>query len=694
MIHISNGSDRRILTSPAVHPCQAIAPATLLNSLIELAHTISDYRCRFFASNKRNVRHSIHQMGVLRVFLEEARKAHPALPDSVVLAFSELHLNFQKLQYLLEDCTREGARLCILMKSESVANQFRVLTRAISVALDVLPLDAIEVSVEVKEHVELVIRQARKSRFEVEPDDKAALSFVFSVLSLFEDGIVPDRSDLNRVVTYLGIRSWSECHKEVKFLESEIALESMKEEKREVGFLNSLMGFMCYCRCVLFDVVDSHPSDCRTGRSRSEVMLPNCLNPDDFRCPISLEFMVDPVTVSTGHTYDRSSILKWFRAGNKTCPKTGQKLPNTELVTNLALLKLIQQYCFENGIPIAESGRRTRDTGRAVSVSAGSLAAEGAIKMVATFLASRLETGTREEEMDRNKAAYEVRVLSKTSAYNRSCLVEAGAIPHLLMLLSSSKRSSTQENSMAALLNLSKHPKSKAIIVENGGLEVVVGILNKGLNLQARQHAAGTLFYLASIEEYRELIGETPEAIPGLITLIKDGTDRGKKNALVAIFGLLMHPENHSRVLVAEAIPVLVNLLESSSDREDFVVDSLAILETLAVKPEGTIAILYLGSALQSILEVLNSSSTSRASKENSVSLLLALCINGGADVVALLVKSPGLMGSLYSLLSEGTSRASKKASTLIRVIHTFFERRPSGSTSPILPQEQFVHAW
>ena len=67
------------------------------------------------------------------------------------------------------------------------------------------------------------------------------------------------------------------------------------------------------------------------------------------------------------------------------------------------------------------------------------------------------------------------------------------------------------------------------------------------------------------------------------------------------------------------------------------------------------------------------------------MSLLLALCIKGGADVVAHLVKSPSLMGSLYSLLSEGTSRASNKASTLIRVLHDFYESRPSGSISPIL---------
>ena len=680
MTHKSNGSVRRILTFPAVHPCEAIAPATLLDSLINLAHAISDCKSTNFASNKGNARESVRLIGVLRVFLEELRKASPNLPESVVLGLSELHLTFQKIRHLLEDCTREGARLWMLMNSERVADHFRVLARAISTALDVIPLGAIQVSVEAKEYVELVTRQSRKARFEVEPADKAAMKRVISVLNLFENGIVPNRRDLNQVLDYLGIGSWSECDNEAKFLDSEIALE---EEKQEAGFLGGLMGFITYCRCVLYDVIDGEQSDIRRRKSSTEIGLLSCLNPEDFRCPISLEFMTDPVTVSTGHTYDRSSITKWFRAGNKTCPKTGQKLPNTELIPNLALSKLIRQRCSESGISVPNSGRRNRT----VSVSVGSLAAERAMNMVASFLACMLE-----ENNNSNRAAHEVRVLSKTSVLNRSYLAEAGIVPHLLRLLSSS---SVQENAMAALLNLSKHAKSKAAIVENGGLELVVGVLNKGLSLHARQHAAGSLFYLASIEEYRELIGEIPEAIPGLIELIGKGPDRGKKNALVAIFGLLMYHGNHSKVLAAGAVPVLVNLLESGTDIEELKIDSLAILAALAENPDGTVAILRCRGALHWVVELLESSTASRAGKEYGVSLLLALSMNGGAEVVAPLSKSSSLMRSLYSLLGhEGTSRASKKASALISVLHEFFERRPSGLVSPILPRERFVHVW
>ncbi|GAA0153969.1 hypothetical protein LIER_43253 [Lithospermum erythrorhizon] len=61
----------------------------------------------------------------------------------------------------------------------------------------------------------------------------------------------------------------------------------------------------------------------------------------DFRCPISLELMTNPITLSTGHTYDRSSILKWFATGNHTFPKTCESLVCIDLLPNVALKKLI-----------------------------------------------------------------------------------------------------------------------------------------------------------------------------------------------------------------------------------------------------------------------------------------------------------------------------------------------------------------
>ncbi|XP_057948918.1 U-box domain-containing protein 19-like [Malania oleifera] len=679
MIYNSDEWGRRVLTFPAIRPCESVSPATLLGSLITLAGDICGFKAKFFASNKRNAWESIRQVGVLLVFLEVVRETQLVLPDSIGLSFSELHLAFQKIRFLLEDCTREYARLWIAMKSEQFAVQFRVLIRSIATALDALTSESINVSGDAKELIELVQRQSRKARFEVESNDKQISEKVLAILNQFRDNTAPEESDLKWVLDRLGIRSWSDCEKEIKFLDSEIALELTNAEK-EVTFLSSLMGFMTYCRCVLFNAVD-YGVPWQSGGGCNEVL--KTLNPDDFRCPISLEIMTDPVTISSGHTYDRSSIQKWFGAGNSTCPKTGKKLKNTTMVPNSVLRGLIRQYCSNNGIPIGQSDAQNCNTVKRVVEGK----AEAAMKMVCSFLVRKLAVGTSEE---RNKAAYEIKLLTKTSIYNRSCLAEAGAIPHLLSLLSSSD-SIIQENAMAALSSLSKHSKGKAMVAENGGLKLVSQVLKKGPKFEVRLLAAATLYYLASVEEYRRLIGKIPEAIPGLVELIKNGTDCGKKNALVAVSRLLMYPGNHKKLLATRAVPMLLNIL-TSSEREDLAKDSLLALSILAEKPDGTHAILSGRGGLNLLVGVLNSLS-SKMGKEYCASLLLALCINGGNGVVGVLAKNPSVMGPLYSMLAGGSPQGRKKASSLINTLQNFYERSSDGSIKPLAARRgQLVH--
>ncbi|KAJ8773793.1 hypothetical protein K2173_008256 [Erythroxylum novogranatense] len=685
MIQMSIRSARRILTFPAIHPCESVAPSTLLTSLTDLAHAIRGYRSKVFSCNSLIGREAIRQVSNLLHFFNEIRALRSGLPDSFVLGLSELHLTLQKVLFLLEDCTRDGSRIWMLINSELVSGQFRVFIRSIAMSLDVLPLWLLDVSVEVKELVELVARQARKARSEVDLEDKRVIDEVMSILSQFQDGANPEKSDLKEVLDYIGVKKWNDCRKEVKFLEAEMELE-YSEGKRDLTLLSSLMALMSYSRCVLFDPIDNGIAQLVDLECKFQRDGVRCLNSDDFRCPISLEIMKDPVTLETGHTYDRSSILKWFRNGNQTCPKTGKKLTSTELVPNLTVKRLIQQYCVEHGLPVVvESIHKNRDVTR--TLAAGSLAAEGAIKMVSCFLANRLQNGGCE---DMNKAACEIRILSKTSVFNRSCLAEAGVIPYLLNLLLS-EDAVCQENAIAALLNLSKHSRSKALIVENGGLVLIVDVLRRGLKMEAMQHAAAIIFYLASVEEYRKLIGESTNAIPALVEMVKEGSDRGKKNALVAIYGLLMYHGNRWRVLTAKIVPLLLSLL-TSSEGEELITDSLAVLATLAENFDGAKEVLCNG-ALPQILGIFLSS-YSRTAKEQCVSLLLALCINGGQDVVGALIKNASLMESLYSQLTEGTSKASKKASALIRILHEFYERNSSPSKTSVLSRERFIHVW
>ncbi|KAL7090485.1 hypothetical protein ACP275_12G043800 [Erythranthe tilingii] len=70
--------------------------------------------------------------------------------------------------------------------------------------------------------------------------------------------------------------------------------------------------------------------------------------PHLFRCPISLDLFKDPVTLSTGQTYDRIFIEKWLSEGNSTCPVTMQKLDDSSIVPNHTLRHLIHEWIVDS----------------------------------------------------------------------------------------------------------------------------------------------------------------------------------------------------------------------------------------------------------------------------------------------------------------------------------------------------------
>ncbi|CAA0818289.1 U-box domain-containing protein 19 [Striga hermonthica] len=618
--------------------------------------------------------------------------------SSVLLSLSELHFTLQKLDFLLQDCSRENSRLWLLMHSEKVSFHFHNLVRNIAVALDVLPLSALEIPDEARELAELVRHRARIAVFEMEDEDKRAAGLVLRIIGYFESGVAPesgDPGDLKRVLDYLGIGTWSECDNEIRFLESLTGPE-FGGKKDEARFICDLIAFLICCRCIALKNVGGGFSENSVAARRLDFQVAGFSNIDDFTCPISLEIMGDPVTIQTGHTYDRKSITKWFESGNRTCPKTGERLVSLELVPNLALKRLITQWCQENGVPFP--GGRFCNSAKPLDFASGSPAAERAAGIVTHFLAGKLFTGRDDE---RGKACQEIRLLTKTSIFCRSRLVEANAIPGLLDSIRHKENPEAEENAVAALLNLSKLAEGKKAIVENRGVDNIIQVLNGGAKMETRAHAAGVLFYLSSDKRCRETINRHPGSVVGLVGLIRAGSGQWRRNGLAAALVLLVGPESHRRFLSAGLGLTLVNVLTEASGKEDDVADLLSVLAVLAEKPEGAKAIISAG-GLPIIIKILGSPSDyciSRSTKECCVSVLLALCTQGGSDVVPVLARDSSVMTGLYSILAGGSCGPSRKAGLLIGILHAFGETRLSGSSSgssigPGIGPEQFVHVW
>lgn len=73
---------------------------------------------------------------------------------------------------------------------------------------------------------------------------------------------------------------------------------------------------------------------------------------ETFFCPLTKRVMEDPVTIESGVTYERKSIVEWFdkieEAGEIVCPKSGQALKSINVSSNVALKATIDEWKERN----------------------------------------------------------------------------------------------------------------------------------------------------------------------------------------------------------------------------------------------------------------------------------------------------------------------------------------------------------
>ncbi|KAH6814945.1 ARM repeat superfamily protein [Perilla frutescens var. frutescens] len=370
--------------------------------------------------------------------------------------------------------------------------------------------------------------------------------------------------------------------------------------------------------------------------------------PDDFRCPISLELMRDPVIVATGQTYERSYIQRWIDCANTTCPKTRQKLQNLSLTPNYVLRSLISQWCAKHDIdqPTAIVNGRIKKSDGSFRDVTGDIAAVAA-------LVHKLASRSVEE---RRAAVAEIRSLSKRSTDNRILLAEAGAIPILVNLLMSDD-GEIQDNAVTSVLNLSIYDNNKGLIMLANAVPSIVEVLRAG-NTEAKENAAATLFSLSLAEENKIIIGASG-AIPVLVDLLKNGNSRGKKDAATALFNLCIYQGNKGRAVRAGIVtPLLKMLTDSSSCMVD---EALTILSVLASHQEAK-SVLVKASAIPVLIDLLRTGLP--RCKENAASILLSLCKRDNANLACL--SRLGAAIPLSELAKSGTERGKRKAASLL----------------------------
>ncbi|KAL5709988.1 U-box domain-containing protein 14 [Ranunculus cassubicifolius] len=610
--------------------------------IVQLLETIKEFfvfpECR--NTSKKLYSNLIRRVKLLSPLFEELKDSENLIDHQAVQAFNSLKLALFSAKQLLIS-VNQGSKLFQALQWEEFAKEFHEVTGRIEKALDEITFEKLDISEEVQEQIELVHAQFKRA---IDRTDTPDIQ-LYMDLSSAQREKEPDPAILIRLSEKLQLRTISDLKKE------SLALHEMVSSGGDPG--NSLEEISALLKKIKDSVLTENPdADSSDGEISNFVRHHRSpVIPDDFRCPISLELMKDPVIVSTGQTYERSCIQKWLDAGHRTCPKTQQTLVHTALTPNYVLKSLISQWCESNGVELP------KNKGGCKYSKSGTSASDCDREVINDLLKKLSKNGNAEEQ---RAAAGELRLLAKRNGDNRICIAEAGAIPLLVKLLASSDPR-TQEHSVTALLNLSINETNKGSIVNAGAIPDIVEVLKNG-SMEARENAAATLFSLSVIDENKVAIGAAG-AIPALIDLLCHGSPRGKKDAATAIFNLSIYQGNKVRAVRAGIVVPLMRLLMDAAG--GMVDEALAILAILASHQEGRSAI---GEAepIAVLVEVMRTGSP--RNRENASAVLWSVCTGDVQHLES--ARGLGVEEALKELSENGTDRAKRKAANLLELLH------------------------
>ncbi|XP_049371418.1 E3 ubiquitin-protein ligase PUB23-like [Solanum verrucosum] len=381
--------------------------------------------------------------------------------------------------------------------------------------------------------------------------------------------------------------------------------------------------------------------------------------PPYFICPISLEMMKDPVTISTGITYDRENIEKWiFSAKNNTCPATKQPLTCIELTPNVTLRRFIQSWCTIN----ASHGIERFPTPKP-PVSKPQI-----IKLLKEAKSPKLQMNSLKR----------LRSIASENDANKRCMESAGAMEFLASIINNNNSNevfeeedgfmSTKDEALSILyqLKLSENGLRSLIMSGNGEfIESLTHVMQHG-SYESRAYAVMLMKDMFEVSTPTLLLSLKQEFFTQVVQVLRDEISQ---KATKASLQVLVHvcPFGRNRVKAAEAgaIRVLVDLLLDSSEKRTCEL-MLILLDQLCQSAEGRAELLNHPGGLAIV-----SKKTLRVSKvgsERAIKILHSISKFSSTPYVVQEMLSLGVVAKLCLVLQvDCGSKAKERAREILK---------------------------
>lgn len=250
----------------------------------------------------------------------------------------DLHECLWDCKGVIEDCCKFGTLRAIICADDMV-HRLNSTCQRLQMSLQVFPIVSANATSEQLVGIRDLQEDLRKVHFEAAAKAEVQAAQFKRMMEVARNDHSKTHTLLEQVVGLLhkpGERvSRDEVEKELQDLREEMdRLHSLKMQQEE-QYIKQIIHLIESVQ----DPGDSLPAP---PASSADV-------PPDLLCPISFTMFRDPVMlVESGHTYDRHNIQEWLDRGNRTDPCTGAHISNIQLVPNMVVRKLVNDYLAQH----------------------------------------------------------------------------------------------------------------------------------------------------------------------------------------------------------------------------------------------------------------------------------------------------------------------------------------------------------
>ncbi|XP_039026206.1 U-box domain-containing protein 26-like isoform X1 [Hibiscus syriacus] len=375
--------------------------------------------------------------------------------------------------------------------------------------------------------------------------------------------------------------------------------------------------------------------------------------PHLFRCPISLDLLSDPVTLSTGQTYDRSSIENWFAYGNLTCPVTMQKLHDPSLVPNHNLRHFIQQW-RQMAQPFHPDYSTTIDP---------------------LFCMNRGLESPQATSQEKLQILQKIRVLIDEAPCKIPFLLQTGLLPLLLQLLFGKLDPGFTEELLYCILKLMSFDEFGCLnmLKEESKMESFVVLFENGTAMikQSLCHLVGAISASSETTELCEMIGKDRRFLHRLVDLIHQNSETSKAG-IEAVSALCFLESNREELVRHGLINGLVTYILNSETKKRSsaaAVTAMATIEQVMGMEKAKEALIKDPQGVKAVVKMVFRVSDHEGSESALNSLITVCCESLQARENAI---AAGVLSQLLLLLqSQCSCRIKTKATVLLKLLRS-----------------------